>query len=43
MSPTEGQIVAKERVIEEHAAELADLEAVDKTLNIFSIHNFRQR
>ena len=36
MSPTEGQIVAKERVIEEHAAELADLEAVDKTLNILA-------
>ena len=31
-SPTESALISKERVIEEHAAELADIEAVEKVL-----------
>jgi hypothetical protein len=32
VNPTEGALIAKERVIEENAAELADLEAVEKAI-----------
>ena len=35
-SPTEGALVSKERILAERAAELADLDAVDKTLHIIS-------
>ena len=36
ISPTEGAIVAKERMMEEKAAELADLEAVERTMHILT-------
>ena len=35
-SPTESAIVSKEKVIESRAAELADIEAVEKVLSILS-------
>lgn len=35
-NPTESEIVSKEKVIESRAAELADIEAVEKVLNILT-------
>lgn len=34
VNPTEGALIAKERAIEENAAELADLEAVEKAMHL---------
>jgi hypothetical protein len=36
-SPTESALMVKERILAERAAELADLEAVDRTMHIISM------